>query len=77
MFNVVSCTPIHHQLVAVLVADIGNIQLQTAIRYQNGAVFDWHKRFNQEIAAYQLKKPNFDPFADPYDDPSNAYEEGE
>jgi hypothetical protein len=72
IFNVVGCFPNHHRCAGLLVADIGNMQFHTAVRYCNGHVFDWQKRINQEIEAYRLDNPDFDPYDDPYDNPYNA-----
>lgn len=75
-FNVMNCFPIHHKCTGVLVADVGNMQLQTAVRYAKGRVFDWRKRIDQELAAYHLHDPDFDPYEDPYDNPHNADTDG-
>jgi len=69
IFNVVGCLLNHHRCAGLLVADIGNMQFYTAVRYCNGRVFDWQKRIDQEIEAYRLDNPDFDPYDDPYDNP--------
>ena len=72
-FNSMPCGEDHHKCTGVLVADVGNIQMYTAVRYHKNQVIDWRKRINQELQAIFLKNPNFDMYADPYDDPHNAY----
>lgn len=72
IFNVVPCRPTHHACYGVMIADIGNMQTCTGVRYFNGKHFDWHKRISQEIAAYKKYNPSFDPYDDPYDNPDDA-----
>lgn len=71
-FNVTNCYPIHHRCSGILIADVGNMQIRTAVRYAKGKVFDWHKRIEQELKAYYLHDSDFNPYDDPYDNPNNA-----
>ena len=71
-FNVIPCIPVHHHCAGVLVADVGNMQIHTAVRYAKGRIFNWQKRVDQELEVYRLKNPDFDPYDDPYDNPHNT-----
>ncbi len=68
-FNVINCTPLHHKCRGMIVADVGNVQIQTCVRFAKGRNFDWRKRINQEVETYRKYNPNFDLYGDPYDDP--------
>ena len=77
IFNVVPCRPNHHACCGVVIADVGNMQLCTGVRYYNGRVFDWSKRISQELAAYRKYNPDFNPYDDPYDNVEDAYYDGD
>ena len=76
LFNVTSCYTNHHNCIGLIIIDVGNMQVNTGVRYLKGRHFDWKKRINQELKAYRLGNPDYDPYADPYDDPMNAYDFG-
>jgi hypothetical protein len=73
IFNVLPCFLTHHKCASFLVADVGNMQMKTAVRFLKGRVFDWGKRIDQELAMYRKWNPDFDPYEDPYSDPNNSY----
>ncbi|MDO4967523.1 MAG: hypothetical protein Q4E70_02030 [Candidatus Saccharibacteria bacterium] len=64
----------HHNCIGWIIVDVGNMQINTGVRYLKGRHFDWKKRIEQELESYRLDNPDFDPFADPYDDPTNSYD---
>ncbi len=68
-FNAYACLPNHHKCCGLMVADVGNMPMQTAIRYRPNKIFDWHKRVEQEIKSYRITEPDFDPYKDAYDVP--------
>jgi|GEM_PF-5214274 len=74
LFNVVPCFMNHHNCIGWIIVDVGNMQINTGVRYLKGRHFDWKKRIEQELKSYRLDNPDFDPFADPYDDPTNSYD---
>ena len=73
IFNALPCFLTHHKCASFLVADVGNMQMKTAVRFLKGRVFDWGKRIDQELAMYRKWNPDFDPYEDPYSDPNNSY----
>ena len=76
IFNVIHCMPTHHACVALIVGDIGNLQLQTFVRYHKGGIFDWQHRFDQEMKMMRKYNPDFDPYDDPYDSPDYGMFDG-
>ena len=72
LFNVIKCLPNHHLCAGLVIADIGNMQMQTGIRYCKNKTFDWQERINQEIEMYQVHNPNYSPYDDPYDNPYDS-----
>lgn len=72
VFNAITCPPFHHRCAGMIIADIGNMQMQTAVRYCNGKNLDWKKRVEQELNAYRLHDSDYNPYDDPYDNPYNA-----
>ncbi|MBQ6486289.1 hypothetical protein IJI76_00985 [Candidatus Saccharibacteria bacterium] len=76
MFNVITCRPTHHRCCGIVIADVGNMQLVTGIRYYNGGTFNWDRRIKQELAAYRKYDPTYNPYDDPYDDlEATSYED--
>jgi hypothetical protein len=73
VFNILPCFLTHHKCQSFLVADVGNMQMKTAVRFLKGRTFDWGKRVEQEIDMYHKYNPDFDPYEDPYSDPNNSY----
>ena len=74
LFNVVDCFTNHHNCLGLIIVDVGNMQVSTGVRYLKGHHFDWKKRIDQELKAYQVDRPDFDPYDDPYDDPDNSFD---
>ena len=71
LFNVANCYPNHHNCIGLILADVGNMQVYTGVRYLKGRHFDWKKRIEQELKSYQQIEPDYNPFDDPYDAPDS------
>lgn len=69
VFNCLNCMPTHHACAAMILGDIGNMQLQTFVRYKLGGIFDWEHRSMQELKMIRKYNANYDPYDDPYDNP--------
>jgi len=67
MQNAEPCLPYHHACEVGVVADIGNLNFCTFLRYKEGSLIDWRKRFDQELRFRRQIQPDYDPYADPYD----------
>ena len=75
LFNVATCYSNHHACIGIVLADVGNMQVFTGIRYSKGRHFDWKRRIEQEIETYRVGEPDFNPFSDPYDAPDSDDED--
>lgn len=73
IFNAIATSVNHHACACLMVADIGNMSFQTAIRYAKGKIYDWHNRVEQEIKAYKKWNSDFNPYDDPYDNIDGAH----
>lgn len=71
-FNAQTCSPENRRCAGILGAGVGNLDMVTYFRYRSGSTIDWHKRFDQELAAYRKISPNYNPFGDFYDEPGNS-----
>ena len=65
--NAEPCLPYHHACELGIVADIGNMNFSTFLKYKKGAALDWTKRFSQELSFRRKFQPNYNPYDDPYD----------
>lgn len=73
IFNAIACFEIHHKCSAFIIADIGNMQMRTAVRFLKGRVLDWNRRIEQELEAYRKWNPDYNPYDNPYDYPDNGF----
>ncbi len=77
VFNCINCMPTHHACAAMILGDIGNMQLQTFVRYKLGGIFDWEHRSEQELRMIRKYNANYDPYDDPYDSPDYGMSYGD
>lgn len=70
VFNVANCMPTHHACAAMIIGDLGNMQMETFVKYKKGGIFIWKHRIDQELKMIHRYNKDYDPYDDPYDSPN-------
>ena len=70
VFNVANCMPTHHACAAMIIGDLGNMQMETFVKYKKGGIFNWKHRIDQELKMIHRYNKDYDPYDDPYDSPN-------